>query len=503
MIRVYLEGHEYRNDLFELIRVFFPAREIEFVEESFTDGLNLDGSNLEAINLAYSDGLFIESLLESPEGVSLAISRVYRAGELIKEIIIDTDKIEIEGLPKRRIVKNAIKRSIYDALIDLVDFDVPWGILTGIRPIKVAHELLNNMDEDKAKQILMGEFRIRKDKADLMVDIAKVQLKYIYPLDRRKFSLYIHIPFCPSRCVYCSFPAFGIGKDYIRVEEYVDTLILELKTIAGMVMDLKLNTVYIGGGTPTSIKTRDLERIIASVRDNFKGHIKEFTVEAGRPDTLNEENLRMLRDMEVDRISINPQTMNLKTLIAIGRHHDVDSIRKSYALAKDLGFDINMDIIIGLPGEDLGDVEYSLEEIKKLDPENLTVHTLSLKRGSKLINKEELDLRSAEIHKMLDLTAKKAKEMGMSPYYLYRQKQILGNLENIGYAKVNKECIYNISMMEEKETTIGAGVGAVSKFFYPEENRIERLPNFRDLIVYSQRIDELLAKKREFIKSLY
>lgn len=261
-----------------------------------------------------------------------------------------------------------------------------------------------------------------------------------------------------------------------------------------------LNTVYIGGGTPTSIKTKDLERIVATVKDVFKDEdIREFTVEAGRPDTINTEKLKMLKDMEIDRISINPQTMNLKTLSKIGRNHNIESILSSYSLAKEIGFDIiNMDLILGLPGEDIEDIAYSLNEIKKLDPDNLTVHTLSIKRRAELFNdKENIFNKTAMMKKALELTETKVYEMGLIPYYLYRQKQILGNLENIGYSKVGKECIYNISMMEEKETIIGLGLGAVSKFYY--ENKIERLPNFKDLIQYSNRIDELITKKRRFI----
>ncbi|MDR7869848.1 MAG: coproporphyrinogen dehydrogenase HemZ [Tissierellaceae bacterium] len=487
LIKVSIEGHSYKHDLFELIRVFFPGEEIVFIDE----------------NDYQNDGLFIYSSLLDKINNTLAITKVYKDNEQIKETVIDIEKIHISGLTRKKIIKNAIKKSIYTSLIGLVEHDIPWGILTGIRPIKVAHDLINtNLETDEVKRILMDEYRISDSKSQLMIDVAKSQRKHIYPLNQNKYSLYIGIPFCPTRCSYCSFPAFAIGNNYDKVSRYVDTLIYEIKQISKLMEGKDLNTVYIGGGTPTSIKIKDLERIIATVRDVFVNEdIKEFTVEAGRPDTLNLDMLKMLKSMDIDRISINPQTMNSKTLEKIGRNHDIESTIFSYNLAKELGFEsINMDLIMGLPGEGIDEVAYTLSEIKKLDPENLTVHTLSLKRGSRLFNhRDELAKETIEINKMLELTEIKASEMDMFPYYLYRQKQILGNLENIGYAKPNKECIYNISMMEEKETIIGAGLGSVSKFYYPKENRIQRLPNFKDLIEYSNRIDELIEKKKNMI----
>lgn len=483
MINVFIEGHNYNHDLFELIRIFFPHEEIRFIDE-----------------YAKEEGLLIHSsFLESN---CLAISRVYNDGDLVKEVIVEINKIHIDCFPKKKIIKNGIKKSLYDSLIDLVDMDIPWGILTGIRPIKVAHELMNHgVDYPEIKRILMEEFRLYEQKAQVMIEIAEAQREYIYPLDENKYSLYIGIPFCPSRCSYCSFPAFSIGNDYDKVDKYIDTLIYEIKHLKEIMEGKWLNTVYIGGGTPTSIKHKDLGRVITTVKESFQSeNIKEFTVEAGRPDTLNPEMLGMLKSMEIDRISINPQTMNQKTLGRIGRNHDINSIRSSYHRAKTLGFNIiNMDIILGLPGESVEDVAYTLNEIKKLDPENLTVHTLALKRGSRLFNIKEDHQASKEIQNMLELTEAKASEMGMTPYYLYRQKQILGNLENIGYSKNHKECIYNISMMEEKETIIGAGLGSVSKFYYPKENRIQRLPNFKDLMEYHNRIDELILRKKNLI----
>lgn len=482
-----MEGHDNRHELYELIRVFFPNRGIEFVDE----------------DKVFPDGLTIKSILMDRIDKNLAITRLCRGGDLIKESLVNIDDIHIEGYPTRKIIRNALKKSIYDCLIDEVEMDIPWGILTGIRPIKIVHEMMDRgLDEKEIEGILASEFRISRDKTQLMLDIASIQRRHIYPLDRDKYSFYIGIPFCPSRCSYCSFPAFGIGKDYDRVKNYVDTLVYEIQELKGIMEGKWLNTVYIGGGTPTSLRVEDLERIITTVKDTFKDDdIREFTVEAGRPDTLNDEMLGMLKSTGIDRISINPQTMNPRTLDRIGRYHDIKSTISSYQLAKDHGFDIiNMDIIIGLPGESIQDVAHTLEEIESLDPDNLTVHTLALKRGSRLLNQgKDLSTSADDIRAMLELTEAKAADMKMFPYYLYRQKQILGNLENVGYSKLGKECIYNISMMEEKETVMGLGLGAVSKIYFPDEDRIERLPNFKDLGEYSRRIDELLLKKKNFI----
>lgn len=479
-------GHDYEHELFELIRVFFPDKEIYFQEKE------------EEINV---EGFFIYSSLVKHMDTTLVITRVYFNDSLIKENLVDVDSISIENLTKDVIIKNALKKSIYDSLIDLIDFEIPWGILTGIRPIKIAHNLISaGLDDLGIKNILINEYRIHEIKAKLMMDVAYTQRNHLYPIDDDKYSLYISIPFCPSRCSYCSFTSFSIGKQGQRVSGYVDTLIYEIKKIKEIMEYKSLNTVYIGGGTPTAIKISELERIIAMVMDSFKDiDIKEFTVEAGRPDTLSYDMLGMLRFMGIDRISINPQTMNPKTLETIGRNHDVESIVSTYYLARELGFKtINMDIILGLPGEGIGEIDNTINRIRELDPDNITVHALAIKKGSNIINhKDDILKESKVISDMFDLTELKIKAMGMYPYYLYRQKQIIGNLENIGYCKPNKECIYNISMMEEKETIIGAGLGAVSKFYKTKENRIVRVPNFKDLDEYSSRIDELIDKKKK------
>lgn len=490
MIRIRI-NHNVKNELFELIRVFFPQEEIEFIDSN---------------NYTDSD-LYITSFLEDMNGMPYASTKVYKDNILISQSQEDINLMRTHRNSVEKDIRIGIKKSLYNALIKLVEHEIPWGILTGIRPVKIVHELLDKgIDDDEIIRVLIEEYKLYNSKAKLILDIGKRQRKHIYPLDKKRFSLYISIPFCPTRCLYCSFPTLPLGRFQNYVEEYVSNLIYEIKCIKRLTEGMNINTVYIGGGTPTAIPPVEMEKIIQEIYNSFgENNIREFTIEAGRPDTITEEYLKVLYKNNIDRISINPQTMNDETLKLIGRKHTSDDIVRTYNLAKEIGFPVvNMDLIVGLPGEGVDEIKKTLDEIEKLDPENLTVHTLSIKRGSKFINSlEEYDLEEQEtIENMLNETVKFADKMNLIPYYLYRQKLILGNFENVGYAKPNMECIYNIAIMEEKETIIGAGMGAVSKIFYPDKNRIERVPNFRDIKEYINRIDEQIVNKEKSIRNL-
>lgn len=488
LVGIVIEGHTYKHDIFELVRVFFPDSDMEIV---FLENKDITDAN----------GYIVESILNYNGMKYIGIARLYRGGELIGEHCESIEDIHIGNLDMGQRIKTGIKKSIYNLLVRIFEIDVPWGILTGIRPVKIVHNLIDlDMEEYEILRILITQYRIHRTKAKLILDIAKLQRKYIYPLSKDRYSIYIGIPFCPTRCVYCSFPAYRIGKNYDMVKAYVDTLLYEIDKMGKIMKGKLLNTIYIGGGTPTAINIFDLERIIDGIFKSFPmGEVREFTVEAGRPDTINIEVLSMLREHGVNRISINPQTMNDSTLKLIGRNHDKYSTISAYSLAKDVGFDIiNMDIILGLPGEGIDELENTLHAIEEMNPENLTVHTLSLKRGSRLLMEQGNRIlnKRVDVQHMIERTQMFAEDNGYLPYYLYRQKQILGNLENVGYSKLNKECIFNIAMMEEKETVIGMGLGAVSKIYYPQENRIKRIPNFKDLVQYNTRIDELIDKKK-------
>lgn len=487
MIYLLLEGHDFKYDLYNLVKVFFPTEELKVIEkrEEYL------GENF----------LIIVSLIEKEESL-YGKAKFYINDNLIKEYEEDINLIEIYSDNREKNIKTGLRKALFSLLEHISKVKTPWGILTGIRPVKIVHDLFaKGIEDTNIIKTLTDQYRLEKEKANLLLGIGKKQEKYIYPIDANKYSLYISIPFCPTRCLYCSFPSLSILSNKEYVEEYTSTIIYEIQEIKKLMEGKDINTVYIGGGTPTALPQDKLERIIQSIYINFgENNIKEFTVEAGRPDTITLDYLKMLKENNIERISINPQTMNNKTLKLVGRNHSVEDIFNVSYTAKDMGFEsINMDLIIGLPGEGLEEVKNTLKQIKKIDPENLTIHTLSLKTGSRLKSTlEKYPMEKQQVLKsMFKETERYGEEMNLYPYYLYRQKRILGNLENIGYCKEDKECIYNISMMEEKETIIGAGMGAVSKIYFPEENKIKRVPNFKDLKEYITRKKELIDKKRK------
>ncbi len=484
MVWIRIKGYPYINDFYELTRIFFPEDEIGNLEDEHQ----------------YKNGYFIDVQLLDEDFVK---TRVFCNNHLETESQVDLKTYNIDK-PKDRTNKNAIKKSIYQALSKLVDKEVPWGILTGIRPTKLVHDLIEKKasNEDIFK-ILTGSYMLSEEKANLIMDIAKTQEPYIYPIDKDKFSLYVGIPFCPTRCIYCSFASYPTGKFSHLIDVYVDKLIYEIECIRDLMKGKRINSVYIGGGTPTAIPLASLERIIKTINSSFnRDNISEFTVEAGRPDTITPELLQMLKAYNIDRVSINPQTMNEKTLKAIGRNHSPEDIIRAYNMSREEGFKtINMDLIVGLPGEGINELKNTLKIINDLNPDNLTIHTLAIKRGSKF--KDEIQNYILEeqrvIGKMLDETRSYAFNNSLNPYYLYRQKHILGNYENIGYAKKGHECIYNISIMEERESIIGAGVGSTTKIYYPEEDRLERIFNFKDIREYITRMDEIIQRKKAIL----
>lgn len=488
MIYIHLSGHNFEYEVRELTRVFFFNEEIKFID-------NID---------EYKEGILINSRLNDDGKKLESVVEIYEDNQLVYFDTLDIDTIDIGRDDVYKKIKVGITANLYNGLNIISLAKAPWGILTGVRPLKIVHDLLDkNYSLHSINRILTEGYKLFPEKADLLINIAIKQRKYIYPLDKRRFSLYIAIPFCPTRCIYCSFPSCSIDRYGDMVDIYTDKLIYELNEIGKLMEDYYISTVYIGGGTPTAIPAKNLERIIKTVYNNFdKEKIQEFTVEAGRPDTINYEILEMLKDNHISRISINPQTMNDKTLKLIGRKHTSWDIVDVYRKAREVGFPvINMDLIVGLPSEGVEEIKMTLNRIEELDPENLTVHTLAVKRGSKF--KDVMDQYQINdqniINQMLKETSNFAKRMGLEPYYLYRQKLMLGNFENVGYAKKGKECLYNIKMMEEKETIIAAGMGAVSKVYYPEEDRIERVPNVKSLKEYVDRVDEMIERKRKFI----
>lgn len=492
MVYILLEGHDIKYDLVELLRIIFYGKEILYID---------------SINEYPGKGILVINILYEEKGKTYAKTELYIDNVLIKSFIENINEISVYRDSIEKDMKVAIKKTLIDALVETTNTKLPWGILTGIRPVKIPHDMIDkNINEEEIKNVLVNEYRLDLNKSNLILEIAKSQRKHIYPLNKDRYSLYISIPFCPTRCLYCSFPSLPIDKYNEYVKEYTMKLIYEIDRISELMEGKEINTVYIGGGTPTAIPPRELEKIIQNIYLRFgENNIKEFTVEAGRPDALTKEYLKMLSENNINRISINPQTMNDKTLKLIGRNHTSEDIMRTFHLAKEMNFkSINMDLIIGLPGETIKELHETLHKIKSLNPENLTIHTLSVKRGSRFkdtMGEYELQNQNT-IREMLDETTKFAEGMELIPYYLYRQKQTLGNFENVGYGKLGMECIYNIAMMEEKETILGMGMGSVSKIFSPHRNKIERVPNFKGLKDYMTRIDELVENKKKALKNL-
>ena len=476
-VKVNIPSYEY--DIHSLVKAFYPKAEVSVqVKEQFETDCMLK------LDVAFTDGSVEVQTLENGESI-------YKDGAELPETLT------------RKEVKDRFKRLIYTALSDYSGRKLPWGTLTGIRPTKIPMAMLEEGASDEEIKTYMEEtYYCSEEKIRLSTDIAKWERKLLEPIDYEDgYSLYVGIPFCPSTCLYCSFTSYPLVKWQKRVDEYLDALCKELDYIAEELKDKVLNSVYIGGGTPTTLSAEQMDRLLTKIEDNFDfTHVQEFTVEAGRPDSVTREKLEAIKKHKVDRISVNPQTMKDETLKIIGRHHTVAQTVESYQLAREVGFDnINMDLIIGLPGETKEDVAHTLKELAKLAPDSITVHSLAIKRAARLNlfkdTYEEMGLEnSAEI---MDLTYESCKEQGLLPYYLYRQKNMAGNFENVGYAKADKAGIYNILIMEEKQSIVAAGAGASTKMVYPG-GRIERIENVKDVGQYIQRIDEMIQRKKEF-----
>ena len=400
--------------------------------------------------------------------------------------------------------KDAFKRFLYESLSDYNKKKLPWGNLTGIRPTKIAMGLLEQ-DKD-AKEIirfLEKDHYVSPEKAALSVEIAEREKEILSNIHfENGYSLYIGIPFCPTTCLYCSFTSYPICKYKNKVEDYIDCLIKEMQHTARACKGRILDSVYMGGGTPTTLEANQLDRLLTALKENFDfSTVQEFTVEAGRADSITKEKLTILKKHGVGRISINPQTMKEETLTIIGRQATAKQVKETFALAREVGdFNINMDIILGLPGEDEADVQVTVNEIAKMKPDSLTVHSLAIKRASRL-SQWILENGVKTIHntdETMKLAAQAAKEMDMHPYYLYRQKNMSGNFENVGYATEGNYGIYNILIMEEKQTIVALGAGSITKVVYPE-GRIERRDNVKDVDLYIEKIDEMIMRKLKCI----
>lgn len=406
----------------------------------------------------------------------------------------------------RKSTKNVAKRLVYNAMSEKTGKTLPWGTLTGIRPTKIAMSLIERkkpLSDDEVYKYMKENYYVSDEKISLSRDIAKREINILRNIDYKDgYSLYIGIPFCPSTCLYCSFTSYNIDVYKKKVDEYIDSLLKEIDYVANTFKNKKLNTVYFGGGTPTTLSDVQLDRLLSAVKNSFDfTYVQEFTVEAGRPDSITREKLQVLKKHGVSRISINPQTMKQETLDIIGRKHSVQQVKDAFRLAREEGFDnINMDFIVGLPNEGIEDVRYTMEETLKLNPDSITVHSLAIKRAARLnmFKDEYKELSIENNQEIMKLTADYAEKMDMVPYYLYRQKNIAGNMENVGYARKDKEGIYNILIMEEKQTIVALGAGSVTKYVYLDGERIERVDNVKNVDQYIERIGEMIERKINF-----
>lgn len=471
MIYICLEGHDMMNAVQTTVQIFMPNEKYKPVENVQEDGITVKSSVM-------GNG---------------TTAQLYENGSLICEKTETADGVTMQ---------HAVRSAVYHMLKEKTGQHFPWGMLTGIRPAKTINTYMDTgLTKAESIKKMIETYEMSPEKAELAATVATAERSILEKADKNGISLYIGIPFCPTRCLYCSFTSYPIDIYKTKVDGYVEALIKELKFLGEKAQGKRLDSIYIGGGTPTSLSAEHLDKIMAAVSETFDlSNILGYTVEAGRPDTITAEKLKVIKKNGASRISVNPQTMNDETLRLIGRKHTVDDIKRVFYEARSIGHDnINMDLILGLPGEGEAEVKNTMEEIKKLSPESLTVHTLAVKRASRL--KEtlgEYDLAKAMLmENILGLSAKGAAEMGLAPYYMYRQKNMLGSFENVGYAKKGFESIYNVVIMEETQSIYAAGAGASTKLYDPETDRIERIFNVKNVDEYIGRIDEMIDRKRK------
>ena len=402
----------------------------------------------------------------------------------------------------RRDTKNALKKLLYCILERDIGHGLPWGNLTGIRPAKIPGMLMEQgMTENEIRQEMKKTYFISDDKLDLAMDVSKMEGKVLANVNYKDgYSLYVGIPFCPTTCLYCSFTSYPLKVYRDKVDCYIDAVIKEIVFLGRKLKGRELNSVYMGGGTPTTLEPEQLDRLVIALKENFDfSTVKEFTVEAGRPDSITKEKLMVLKKQGVSRISINPQTMNQCTLDLIGRKHTIEQVKDAFTLARECGMDnINMDFIVGLPKETPDMVKYSMEEAMKLKPDGITIHSLAIKRASRLsMNKQKYsELAMENSTELMNITKEYAYKMGMKPYYLYRQKNMAGNQENVGYSKPGREGLYNILMMGDYQDVWAVGAGAVTKLLSEDRKSATRIDTLKNVDQYIERIDEMIERKQ-------
>ncbi len=484
-----IQGLQY--DLNAILKAFFPERKVRVIE----DGVPVRDQVL----LSLKPYMTVCGRVDGAESADALQSPLMKG-----RVIVEGRAREYDVDPELG-TKNSFKLFLYDLMCELTGRTLPWGNLTGVRPTKIAMTRMRMGDsDDEVLGYMQGRHRVSEEKSRLALDIAHREADMMSGLDLDAgYSLYVDVPFCPTRCLYCSFTSYPYEAWKDRIDESLNALFKEIDYVADEVVQSSgraPETVYVGGGTPTSLDDERLERLLKHLTDRIdvKSSL-EFTCEAGRPDSITREKLEIIRRYGVTRISINPQTMQQKTLDVIGRRTTPGQVREAFALARELGFDnVNMDVILGLPGEGTDEVSDTLRQTEEMRPDSLTVHSLAIKRASRL--RERLDEIGIEALRNTDetmsLAAASAAAMGMKPYYLYRQKNMSGNFENVGYSVPGKECTYNVLIMEEVQSIVALGAGAISKKVRGSDG-ITRAENPKDIDNYVYRIDEMIERKRE------
>ena len=477
------KNHKFHYETENLLRVFFPEKitvSEEIPEEEDYCLTELDGSTV-SVTVRLLGRVYSES----------------KAFDLSEKLSDDTDESYLER-------KTALV--MFELLGKITDYTPPWGILTGVRPAKLMSNLSDARGEDWAREYFTSELRVSEDKTVLAMSVAEKEAPIIKASQPDSYSLYVSVPFCPTRCSYCSFISHSNESAKRLIPEYVEKLCEEIAVTGKIAKELKLRleSIYIGGGTPSVLNAEQLKKVTDAISGNFDvSSVREYTIEAGRPDSTTKEKLEVMKSCGCTRISINPQTFNDDVLKEIGRNHSSQMTFDCFCDAREVGFtNINTDLIAGLPTDTLASYEKTLSKAIELSPENITVHTLALKRSSNIVTESRKTNSGTVASEMLSLTQKRLTEAGYVPYYMYRQSKCLGNLENVGWTKAGFECLYNVYMMEECHTVLAVGAGAVIKLKAPESKEIERIFNYKYPYEYISGFDEIIRRK-DYIGEFY
>ncbi len=482
-MKLFLLGHSLRYEMGNLCFLFFPGEKIE-----------------EETDLSARGGFYAVTRLKRGKTRTSALVLLARNGRVCRGRAFFPN----EAKNPRKTAERTLGKAFLTAGEALTGIRPPWGVLTGIRPVKLARELLaSGLSEREMARRFTEDLLVLPKKTALCLRAAEAETRIVSLSVPDSVSLYIAVPFCPTRCLYCSFISQDVERSKKLLSDYVEKLCKELRALGALVkkLGLRLETVYMGGGTPTSLSAGMLAHIFDTVKASFSfDTLREFTVEAGRPDTVTPEKLAAIRAGGCTRLCLNPQTLSAEVLRRIGRSHTPEQFFEAFAMAREAGFDsINADLIAGLPGDTPESFSRTLDQLLPLSPEGVTVHTLSMKRSSRMVTSgtARYDARGADAARMLDMAYTRLSAAGLAPYYLYRQRNTVGNLENTGFARPGHEGLYNVFIMDETHTVLAAGAGAVTKLREPGGNRIERIFNYKYPYEYLARFDEVLARKKQ------